>query len=84
MKKIKYDFFVLSFMNITFIPIESGELFTWGHGSDGQLGIGSITSHYSPQLVTFLDPRVNKNKDIFSIDVDCGARHTGVISGKVG
>lgn len=63
--------------------VESGELFTWGYGSDGQLGIGSITSHYSPQLVTFLSLHGNKNLNKFSQDIDCGARHTAVITGKL-
>mgnify|MGYP002621639206 CR=1 FL=1 len=62
--------------------IESGELFTWGYGADGQLGIGGVTSHHSPQLVQFLNPTTGKNVNVFTVDVDAGARHTAAISGK--
>jgi alpha-tubulin suppressor-like RCC1 family protein len=61
--------------------LESGELFTWGLGSDGQLGIGSINDHHSPQLVTYLNPITGKTLNVNTIDVDCGARHTAAVIG---
>ena len=63
------------------IKLESGEVFTWGNGSEGQLGIGTLSNHYSPQLVNFLHPQNNKRLDIFCIDIECGSQHTGVITG---
>ncbi len=62
--------------------LETGEIFTWGNGSEGQLGIGTLSNHYSPQLVNFLHPHNNKRLEIFCIDVECGTQHTGVITGK--
>ena len=51
---------------------ESGELFTWGAGEQGALGLGSIETQWVPT-------RVNLPQDISAISVSCGARHTAVI-----
>lgn len=37
-----------------FIAIaDSGEMFSWGRGDQGQLGVGEPRSHSTPRLVTF-------------------------------
>ncbi|EDK31655.2 chromosome condensation regulator RCC1 repeat protein (macronuclear) [Tetrahymena thermophila SB210] len=53
--------------------IDSGELFSWGDSSEGQLGINSNGSHYNPQLVNFSDL---KGINTFVTDVSCGYYHT--------
>ncbi|KAL4466885.1 hypothetical protein ABPG74_010482 [Tetrahymena malaccensis] len=53
--------------------IDSGELFSWGDSSEGQLGINSNGSHYNPQLVNFTDL---KGINTFVTDVSCGYYHT--------
>ncbi|KAL4510063.1 hypothetical protein ABPG72_010256 [Tetrahymena utriculariae] len=53
--------------------IDSGELFSWGDSSEGQLGINSNGSHYYPQLVNFSDL---KGINTFVTDVSCGYYHT--------
>lgn len=68
------------YIRYTFLYLlENGELFTWGFGSDGQLGLGSTQNHHSPQLVTFT--KGSKNTQPLIIDVDAGAQHTVALTG---
>ena len=61
--------------------LETGELFTWGSGEDGQLGLGNILSQYTPQLVTFTsNDFYGKGEMIYISEVSCGDRHTSVIT----
>lgn len=48
---------------------ENFELFTWGNGKSGALGLGSTSSFTNPQKVNF-------SQDIPIINVSCGAWHT--------
>ena len=62
--------------------IDNGEVFLWGCGQDGQLGLGNINNYYSPQLVTFYSNQNGKALNINSVEIECGHNITGVISGK--
>ena len=50
----------------------SGDLFTWGQGRNGALGIGGSLSHWSPQQVSFPTGWV-------VLSVSCGGRHTSIL-----
>eukprot|EP01017_Pseudomicrothorax_dubius_P024431 TRINITY_DN2595_c0_g3_i3.p1 TRINITY_DN2595_c0_g3~~TRINITY_DN2595_c0_g3_i3.p1 ORF type:complete len:623 (-),score=139.19 TRINITY_DN2595_c0_g3_i3:74-1942(-) len=50
---------------------DDGQLFTWGYGGEGQLGLGGSESQYEPQRVQL--PSEAKS-------VDCGGRHTVVLT----
>ena len=67
----------------TKVYVENGQFFTWGNGGDGQLGIGTLSNHFSPQLVNFLDPLTGEDLSVIGIDVDCGAQHTAVVTGNI-
>jgi alpha-tubulin suppressor-like RCC1 family protein len=57
----------------TAVITESGELYTWGVGEFGALGLGSISTQWSPEKVSLFhqfDP----------IQVSCGSRHMAVLS----
>ena len=57
----------------TAVITESGDLFSWGVGEFGALGLGSISTQWSPQKVSLLsqfDP----------MQVSCGSRHMAVLS----
>ena len=60
--------------------IESGEVFTWGYGADGQLGNNNPNSQYTPQIVDF-SHLTDSLKSITARDVACGGRHSFVIMG---
>ena len=49
----------------------SGELFTWGRGAGGRLGLGHTEDQLTPALVTALKP----NK-IVDAACGCGSAHT--------
>lgn len=57
-------------------------MYTWGNGVEGQLGIGTLSNHHSPQLVNFIHPQTNSPLETFCVDLDCGSYHTGAITGK--
>ncbi|OMJ82088.1 hypothetical protein SteCoe_17307 [Stentor coeruleus] len=54
------------------IVTENSELFTWGNGKSGALGLGSTNSFTNPQKVNF-------SQDTSIINVSCGAWHTIII-----
>ena len=57
--------------------MDNGELYTWGVGEYGALGIGDIESQWFPVKVTF------PNKpSVFIVGVSCGTRHTALIDDK--
>lgn len=51
----------------------SGELFTWGNGTDGQLGHSSFESEWIPRQVEFF-------QNVAIASVRCGGKHTVAIS----
>ncbi|CAK8993706.1 E3 ubiquitin-protein ligase HERC2 (HECT domain and RCC1-like domain-containing protein 2) (HECT-type E3 ubiquitin transferase HERC2) [Durusdinium trenchii] len=52
---------------------ESGELYTWGHGKDGQLGHGDLKDVHMPRAVRSLQSKVVRS-------VSCGEHHVGAVS----
>ena len=58
---------------------DNGELFTWGNNSEGQLGLGPLEHTFVPQRADFTK---NEDFEIAVSDVDCGERHTIVLSTK--
>lgn len=52
---------------------ESGKVYTWGYGKDGQMGHGTNKGSTVPQLVTAL-------KDVRATQVCCGTRHTAILT----
>ncbi|XP_060835591.1 E3 ubiquitin-protein ligase HERC2 isoform X3 [Rhopalosiphum padi] len=51
----------------------SGEVYAWGDGDDGKLGLGNRVSHSKPQLVQSLNGKC-------IIDIACGGFHSAAIS----
>jgi alpha-tubulin suppressor-like RCC1 family protein len=49
----------------------SGEVYSWGSGSDGQLGIGTTSNQSTPTLIKSL-PKISK--------INCGGGHSGFIT----
>lgn len=56
----------------TAVITESGDLYTWGIGEFGALGLNSISTQWSPHKV----PLTNFEP----IQVSCGSRHTAILS----
>lgn len=54
---------------------KDGELFTWGNGSNGQLGHGDCTSRHVPTRIKYF-----QGTDINIIQVACGACHMAALS----
>eukprot|EP00696_Hemimastix_kukwesjijk_P012569 gnl/Hemi2/25814_TR8683_c0_g1_i1.p1 gnl/Hemi2/25814_TR8683_c0_g1~~gnl/Hemi2/25814_TR8683_c0_g1_i1.p1 ORF type:complete len:118 (+),score=3.74 gnl/Hemi2/25814_TR8683_c0_g1_i1:454-807(+) len=54
---------------------DSGVVYTWGMGSEGQLGLGSKTDANFPSTVHALD-----SKKI--VQLSCGGAHTAVVTDK--
>eukprot|EP01104_Vermistella_antarctica_P015030 TRINITY_DN4850_c0_g1_i2.p1 TRINITY_DN4850_c0_g1~~TRINITY_DN4850_c0_g1_i2.p1 ORF type:complete len:374 (+),score=54.17 TRINITY_DN4850_c0_g1_i2:200-1321(+) len=52
---------------------DEGELFTWGYGANGRLGLGDEIDQFEPKIVEGM-------KGKFVVDVDCGGYHTGAIT----
>eukprot|EP00435_Cladocopium_sp_Y103_P053240 s468_g17.t1 len=52
---------------------ESGELYCWGHGKDGQLGHGDLKDVHMPRAVRSLQSKVVRT-------VSCGEHHVGAVS----
>lgn len=57
------------------VILSSGDLFTWGNGSHGALGLADKTSKYDPQRV-----RIKASPGI--VEVSCGKNHTLAIGSK--
>lgn len=62
--------------NQTFVAVDQGEVYSWGEGKDGALGIGKLQNAFAPQKVQV---------ECLITKVDCGDRHTAMIdvTGKV-
>jgi len=57
--------------------IELGDVYSFGDGSNGQLGCGNkCLEGYSPQLLSWLNP-------MKIMHASCGEGHTALISGEV-
>lgn len=61
--------------------IDTGAVYTWGCGSDGQLGLGNTLSQYTPQEVIIPGPQGNTAS--YAIDISCGWYHTGIVLSKL-
>ena len=59
----------------TSILLENGEIYSWGDGKYGKLGLGSVESKWEPTLVPYNEER---SKKIF---LSCGSNHTIVLKG---
>jgi len=59
----------------TMAVMENGEVFSWGLGEYGALGIGSSKSQWLPTRVVFPEPAPR------IVKVSCGARHSAMIDG---
>ena len=57
------------------LATESGKVFSWGDGQQGQLGHGGNTNIYLPREIDYF---VDENEKI--IDVAAGASHSGCVS----
>ena len=53
--------------------LESGEVYSWGWNSYGQLGLGNNNNQSEPQLISSLN-----NK---AIRISCGGYHTIILTG---
>lgn len=63
--------------------VTTGEVFTWGRGSDGQLGLGNTASQISPQLVQLPSDSYGKTEPFVAIAVSCGPNFTGIVTGNI-
>lgn len=53
----------------------NGDLFTWGGGMYGKLGLGNESGHSTPR-------RVETLVGLTIVDIACGSRHTAVVTNK--
>jgi len=65
--------------------IDSGEVFAWGNGENGQLGLGNRLNQLTPQQIKLYHnnnetPNRNSGQPDSAIDISCGKRHTGIIT----
>lgn len=71
----------LDFYTRTNINIDSGEVFTWGCGENGQLGLGKSQNQLIPQHVRLENSELKTgNESIEVVDVSCGSNHTGLVT----
>lgn len=56
--------------------LENGEVYSWGDGKYGNLGVGSGESKWEPNLVNF-----QEEKETNKIGVFCGSHHSIVLTG---
>ena len=61
----------------TAIVLDNGEIFTWGVGTYGALGIPKLETQWRPVKVEFKD-----EAGVMIKQVSCGTRHTGMIDSK--
>lgn len=67
----EYNIFLITVSFLFSFVLDNGELYVWGSGSEGQLGLG-ISECELPTLLKF------RSKVTL---VDCGYYHTAVITG---
>lgn len=60
----------------TIALMDTGEAFSWGKGSNGELGLGSAKNYDLPQRIT-----CNSTKPICFTSVSCGSKHSALLSG---
>ena len=60
-----------------------GDVFTWGKGSHGQLGIGTTDSQISPQLLSLPVDSYSQPDLLEAVDLSCGEDFTGIATSKV-
>ena len=63
------------------MDLDSGEVFTWGSGESGQLGLGNIQNQLIPQKVRLnvTEPKSPNERLEPALDVSCGINHTGIV-----
>ena len=64
---------LLTLLTFGFVLAEHGQVYTWGGGSRGQLGHGTLTSEETPRLVMALD-------GLRIIKIAAGGWHSAAIS----
>ena len=59
-----------------------GEVFTWGCGENGQLGLRSNQNQLTPQYVSLVinDSKMRNEISPPAFDVSCGAKHTAIVT----
>ena len=60
-------------MKYNLLIVESGDLYIWGSGSEGQLGFGSDIVKLNQPAILHMDDRV--------VQVACGYYHTMLVTG---
>jgi alpha-tubulin suppressor-like RCC1 family protein len=74
-KKHKNAFISSTFVSkLNVLPLENGEVYVWGCGVHGQLGLGDTNDSLVPKVVSSL-LRIHINA------VSCGSFHTAAING---
>jgi alpha-tubulin suppressor-like RCC1 family protein len=61
-------------LQIYFLFLEDGKLYSYGNGEYGALGLGGVPSCYTPQLL-------KKISDKKIIQIACGEYHTMALTG---
>ena len=56
--------------------LENGEVFSWGDGQYGQLGLGSFEAKWEPNKILF-----NEGNNVGKIELSCGSHHTIILKG---
>jgi len=64
--------------------LDSGEVFTWGCGANGQLGTGNDLSQYTPQCVNLSASEYYSQNVEHELarDISCGSNYTGLVASK--
>eukprot|EP00943_MAST-04B_sp_MAST-4B-sp1_P008495 g8495.t1 len=65
-------------LNHTVAQTHDGNLYTWGEGKYGQLGLGDTRDRYVPSLIRVI--REESNSDERFAGVSCGGRHSIAVS----
>jgi len=73
--------FIKCFQRKIYCVIDTGEVFTWGSGESGQLGLGNIQNQLVPQKVRFsgIEPKSPIDRTEPALDISCGINHTGIV-----
>ncbi|OQR95198.1 hypothetical protein THRCLA_07992, partial [Thraustotheca clavata] len=64
----------------TIVLVQSGEVYSWGNGGNGRLGLGDTSDQIAPSKVKFPDELDKRNEPFIITTVYCGASHSLAIT----
>lgn len=63
----------------TAVIMDNGDLYTWGVGEFGALGVRDLDSQWFPVKVNF----TNEKGKVYAKNVSCGTRHMAIVDGLI-